>query len=83
MMSILHLASEPVEEVEVGRSMANYRAERQEREDKKDPLEKLFRDSSLSGNNPPLANELRDWEWTRGAGSVENWVDTKHYTGRG
>ena len=50
-----------------GRSLANYRAEKLEREVKKeDPLEKLVRESkALPRDDSALANELKDWQWAK------------------
>lgn len=45
-----------------GRTLQSYRAEKQERQDKKDPLAKLIRETVEAQETlPPVKDELRDW----------------------
>ena len=65
MISILHLESQPEEE-EGERSLAEYRARKQEIKEKEDPLREVTRKSlTLPKTDAILANDLKNWGWKK------------------
>ena len=65
-VSVFRLEPEKVEGLEGGRSIAEYRAEQQEHENKEDRFGKVIRHGSIPRNDAAMANELKDWEWAQG-----------------
>ena len=66
MISFFRLEPTSAEEAAEGRSIAEYRAEKQDHENNKDPLGKILRNNKLLRNDAAMANELKDWEWAQG-----------------
>ena len=66
MMSLLHLDSHQQGQSEAGRSLAEYRAEKQQQEVHIDPLQKLVHQNMIPRNNAALVKGLKDWERTQG-----------------